>query len=196
MVRELTWLARTHARLEHWANTGRSNSVVFGWGLLQGCVFPGFADVFFLPLALARPQRAYRYALVATAGTLIGSIVLYVAGALALGWLEGPVSQYFAITPAAIDEYRDTLARYGGWAIFASTMSPLSTKLTSIASGVAGVPFLEFVIALSAGRLTRTLVFAWLVRHGGAQAVAKFTKHSPAAPSHPSSPTSSPRPHE
>lgn len=195
MSRESTWLARTHARLEHWADAGWSNSVVFGWGLLQGCIFPGFADLFFLPLALARPERAYRYALVATAGTLIGSIALYFAGAEALAWLEGPVSRYFALTPAAINAYRDTLARYGGWAIFASTMSPLSTKLTSIASGAAGVPLLQFLLALSAGRLTRTFAFAWLVRHGGADAVARFTKHTPVAPS-PSSPTLPPRPHE
>lgn len=191
MSRESTWLARSHARLEHWADAGWSQSVVFGWGLLQGCVFPGFADLFFLPLALARPERAYRYALVATAGTIIGSIALYFAGAEALAWLEGTVSRFFALTPATISEYRDTLARYGGWAIFASTMSPLSTKLTSIASGVAGVPFLQFVIALTAGRLTRTLVFAWLVRHGGADAVARFTKYRPPAPSDPSSTTSS-----
>ena len=191
MSRESTWLARTHARLEQWADAGWSNSVVFGWGLLQGCVFPGFADVFFLPLALARPERAYRYALVATAGTLIGSIALYFAGAEALDWLEGPVSRFFSVTPATIDEYRETLARYGGWAIFASTMSPLSTKLTSIASGAAGVPFLPFLLALTAGRLTRTMVFAWLVRHGGADAVAKFTKHTPVAPSDPSSTPSS-----
>ena len=191
MSRESTWLARTHARLEQWADAGWSNSVVFGWGLLQGCVFPGFADVFFLPLALARPERAYRYALVATAGTLLGSIALYFAGAEALDWLEGPVSRFFSVTPATIDEYRETLARYGGWAIFASTMSPLSTKLTSIASGAAGVPFLPFLLALTAGRLTRTMVFAWLVRHGGADAVAKFTKHTPVAPSDPSSTPSS-----
>ena len=94
-----------------------------------------------------------------------------------------------------IDEYRGTLARYGGWAIFASTMSPLSTKLTSIASGAAGVPFLQFFVALAAGRLTRTLVFAWLVRHGGASAVARFTKHTPVAAS-PSFPTTPPRAHE
>ncbi|WP_373063812.1 YqaA family protein [Gemmatimonas sp.] len=191
MARESTWLARTHARFEQWADAGWSNSVVFGWGLLQGCVFPGFADLFFLPLALARPTRAYRYALVATAGTLIGSIVLYFAGAEALGWLEGPVSRYFAVTPATINEYRATLATYGGWAIFASTMSPLSTKLTSIASGAAGVPFPQFVLALAAGRFTRTMVFAWLVRHGGAEAVSRFTKHRPVAAAQPSSTDSS-----
>ncbi len=195
MARDSTWLARTHARLEHWADAGWSNSVVFGWGLLQGGIFPGFADLFFLPLAVARPERAYRYALVATAGTVIGSVVLYFAGAEALGWLEGPLSRYFSLTTADIDDYRATLSRYGGWAIFASTMSPLSTKLTSIASGAAGVPFLQFFLALTAGRLTRTLVFAWLVRHGGASAVAKFTKHVP-VPVPVAPPSSPPNVHE
>jgi len=190
MSRESTWLARMHARLEQWADAGWSNSVVFGWGLLQGCIFPGFADLFFLPLALARPARAYRYALVATVGTVIGSTLLYVAGAEALAWLEGPVSRFFTVTPATMNEYRGVLAQYGGWAIFASTMSPLSTKLTSIASGAAGVPFFQFVLALAGGRLARTLAFAWLVRHGGADAVARFTKRTRVGPSDPSSDTS------
>ena len=179
MPRESTWLARTHARLEQWANAGWSNSVVFGWGLLQGGIVPGLADVFFVPLALARPAYAYRYALLATAGTITGSVVLYGAGAQALLWLEGPVSRLLSLTPTSLEAYRTSLSEYGGWAIFASTMSPLSTKLTSIASGAAGVPFLQFLLALTAGRLTRTLALAWLVRHGGAEALARITRHAP-----------------
>jgi membrane protein YqaA with SNARE-associated domain len=165
--------------MQRWADAGWSNSVVFGWGLLQGCIFPGLADVFFLPLAIARPQRAYVLAVVATAGTLLGSIALYAAGAEALQWLEGPLAARIGITTARIDEYRATLAKYGGWAIFASTMSPLSTKLTSIASGAIGVPWPQFVFALLAGRLARTLAFAWLVRNGGAAAIARWIGNPP-----------------
>lgn len=169
-------IARLHATLRRWADAGWSGSVVFGWGLLQGCIFPGFADLFFLPLALAQPSRAYRLALIASAGTIIGSVVLYVLGAQALSFLEGPVASLFDLSPAKLDMYRATLAKWGGWAIFASTMSPLSTKLTSIASGAVGVPFAWFFAALSAGRLTRTLFFAYLVRHGGAQALDRWVK--------------------
>ena len=146
------------------------------WGLLQGCVFPGFADLFFLPLALAQPTRAYRLALIASAGTIIGSVVLYVLGAQALTWLQGPVAGLFDLSQMTIDAYRQTLANWGAWAIFASTMSPLSTKLTSIASGAVGVPFVAFLGALAAGRLARTLFFAYLVRHGGAQALERWIK--------------------
>ncbi len=195
MTSEPTRLARFHARVAQWADAGWSNSVVLGWGLLQGCIFPGLADLVFLPLALARPERAYRLALVATAGTMIGSIALYVAGAEALALLEGPLSRLLGFSTATIDEYRATLARYGGWAIFVSTMSPLSTKLTSIASGAAGVPFLQFALALLAGRLLRTLVFAWLVRHGGAAAMARFTRHAPSAIARSPSSSSAP-PHD
>ena len=161
--------------MQRWADAGWSGSVVFAWGLAQGCFFPGLADLFFIPLAIARPKRAYSLALIATAGTLIGSVALYFAGSMALSHLQGPIAEFVGVSAAHIDEYRTTLARYGAWAIFVSTMSPLSVKLTSIASGAVGVPFYRFVFALLAGRLTRTLVFAWLIRHGGAATIARWT---------------------
>lgn len=165
---------RLHARLQYWVDRGWSDRVVLLWGLLQGFVFPGVADLFFLPLALARPARAYRLALVATLGTLIGSVSLYWLGAEALAWLEGPVSRVVGLQASDLNEYRARLAQWGGLAIFASTMSPLSTKLTSIASGAAGVPFAIFTAALLAGRLTRTLALAWLVRNGGAEMLGRW----------------------
>lgn len=169
-------LARIHASLQRWADAGWSGSVVFGWGLLQGCVFPGFVDLFFLPLAVAQPARAYRLALIASAGTIIGSVLLYVVGAQALDLLEGPVARLLGVSPEKMEGARETLARWGAWAIFASTMSPISTKLTSIASGAVGVSFPAFLGALTAGRLTRTLVLAYLVRHGGAKTVERWMK--------------------
>ena len=167
-------VTRVHARLQHLADSGRGTSVVLGWGLLQGCVFPGLADLFFLPLALSRPERAYRLALVATLGTMTGSVLLYWVGAEALTLLQGPLARVVGMTPATLDAARAQLATYGGWLIFASTMSPVSTKLTSIASGAAGVPFAAFVLALLAGRLLRTMVLAWLVRNGGAHLVNRW----------------------
>ncbi len=148
--------------------------MVFGWGLLQGCLIPGLADLFFLPLALARPTRAYRLALLATSGTLVGSVLLYLVGAKALVWLEGPMAGWLGLSVASLDETRARLATYGAWAILASTMSPLSTKLTSIASGAIGVSLPAFAGALLAGRLLRTCALAWLVQHGGAAAVERW----------------------
>ncbi|MBL0939457.1 MAG: VTT domain-containing protein [Gemmatimonadaceae bacterium] len=177
-----TWFMRVYARLQALADSGRGAQVVLGWGLLQGCIFPGLADLFFLPLALTRPERAYRLALLATLGTFIGSVLLYFLGAQALEWLQGPVANWFGLSPESFAEARTQLARYGAWAIFASTMSPLSTKWTSIASGAVGVPFAQFALALLAGRLLRTMVFAWLVRNGGADFVSQWAARAGISP--------------
>lgn len=150
--------------------------MVLGWGLLQGCIFPGLADLFFLPLAVARPEKAYRLAALATLGTLTGSVLLYWAGAESLAFFEEILVRYARIPLGDIASYRERLAAHGAWAVFFSTMSPLSTKLTSLASGAVGVPFPGFALAVLAGRLTRTMAFAWLVRHGGSQLVARFTR--------------------
>lgn len=165
---------RVFARLQSLADAGWGGSVVFAWGLLQGCVFPGFADVFFLPLALARPQRAYVLALFATAGTLLGSVLLYSIGETVLSVLHGGLAETLGFTTQKLERYRSSLARHGAWAIFASMFSPLSTKLISLASGLVGVPWLEFTGALLAGRLLRTLGLAWIVRNGGAAALEQW----------------------
>jgi membrane protein YqaA with SNARE-associated domain len=164
---------RIHARLQGWADAGWSGSVVFAWGVLQGGIVPGFADLFFIPLSVARPDKAYRLALIAAAGTIVGNTLLYLAGTEALAMFEGPLAALVGLTPERFDAARAALAEYGGLAILASTLGPLSSKLTSIASGAVGVPLMEFVLFLSAGRTGRTLATAWLIRNGGAEWIRK-----------------------
>jgi membrane protein YqaA with SNARE-associated domain len=170
---------RFYFTLERWANAGWANSVVFGWGLLQGTCVPGFADVFFVPLALAQPTRAWRLAFASAAGTIIGSVALYWIGASALAQLSGPIATWLGIGPDELASMHALLDRYGWLGIFASTMSPLSTKLTSIASGAFNVPWWNFAVALSAGRLTRVSLLAYVVQHGGAASVARLLKVPP-----------------
>jgi membrane protein YqaA with SNARE-associated domain len=172
----VTLLQRVFLTLERWANAGWSNSVVFGWGLLQATCIPGFVDVFFVPLALARPSRAWQLAFASAAGTILGSVALYWIGQSALAELSGPVARWLGVGGAELDRMHTLLNRYGWLGIFASTMSPLSTKLTSVASGAFDVPWWSFVAALSLGRITRVSVLAYLVQHGGAASVARWLK--------------------
>ncbi len=159
---------RVYFRLQKWADAGWSGSVVFLWGFLQGCIVPGFVDLFFLPLAVARPERAYRLAVPAIAGTVVGSTLLYYVGSEALYVVQGTLGSLLGMTESRFAEVRSTLAKYGGLAVLASTMSPLSTKLTSLASGAAGVPFAEWLAYLAAGRTIRAFGIAWIVRNKGA----------------------------
>ena len=171
-----TRAVRLFRTMERWANAGWANSVVFGWGILQATFVPGPVDILFVPFAIAKPQSAYRLALVAAAGTIIGSIALYWVGATALAQLSGPLANWLGVGANELTGMQQRLNKYGWLAIFASTVSPLSTKLISVASGAFDVPFVAFAAALSAGRLARVFIFAYLIRHGGAKSVARWLK--------------------
>lgn len=167
---------RLFRTMERWANAGWANRVVFGWGVLQATFVPGPVDLLFVPLAIAKPQNAYRLALVAAAGTIIGSVALYWVGATALAQLSGPLANWLGVGANELGRMEQLLDRYGWLAILASTVSPLSTKLISVASGAFDVPFVAFAAAVSAGRIARVLLLAYLVHHGGAKLVARWLK--------------------
>ena len=62
---------------------------------IESSVFLVPADVLFLPMVLARPERAWRYALVATVASTLGGIAGYLLGALAYEAVAKPVLAFY-----------------------------------------------------------------------------------------------------
>src|SRR4029453_8392527 len=62
---------------------------------VESSVFLVPADILFLPMALARPERAYRYAVVATIASTLGSIAGYLLGALAFEAVARPILVFY-----------------------------------------------------------------------------------------------------
>src|ERR1700674_2537148 len=62
---------------------------------VESSIFLVPADVLFLPMALSRPERAYRYALVATLASTLGGIAGYMLGAFAYEALAKPVLEFY-----------------------------------------------------------------------------------------------------
>jgi membrane protein YqaA with SNARE-associated domain len=137
---------------------------VLVWGLLQGSVVPGPADVVYAPLAAASPRRAVRLALLAALGSTVGGVIAYSIGAALAGdGIEGPLARALAtvgITVEAIAPWRARIAQWGWALVLLATVSPLSTKAVCIAAGAVSVSPLPFVAALAFGRTVRTLTIA------------------------------------
>src|SRR4051812_1347592 len=62
---------------------------------IESSVFLIPADVLFLPMGLARPGRAYRYAMIATLASTAGGIAGYFLGAFAYDALARPVLAFY-----------------------------------------------------------------------------------------------------
>ncbi len=75
-------------RLYDWTMSLAARKSAEAWlaviAFVESSVFLVPADVLYLPMALARPERAYRYALVATIASVLGGIAGLDAGLLCL----------------------------------------------------------------------------------------------------------------
>ena len=137
---------------------------------VESSVFLVPADVLYLPMALARPDRAYRYALIATAASVLGGIAGWFIGHYAYEALAVPVLQFYG----KYDEFEALRTSSGlGFIILmlvpsgAAHLPPI--KVVTILSGVMGVNLLLFTVLAIFARGARFLLFAWLLRRYGEQ---------------------------
>lgn len=135
---------------------------------IESSVFLVPADVLFVPMALARPAQAYRFALVATVASTLGGIAGYYLGYLAFEALAGPVLDFYG----KLDDFEhlrqctgeDTLMLL----LVTSGLSHLPPiKVVTILAGVAQVSFAFFVLSCLLARGARFLALAWALRRFG-----------------------------
>jgi membrane protein YqaA with SNARE-associated domain len=135
---------------------------------IESSVFLVPADVLFLPMALARPGRAYRYALVATVASTLGGIAGYFLGLLAYEAAARPILEFYGKL-AAFESLRactgkDTLMLL----LVTSGLAHLPPiKVVTILAGVAQVNFAFFVISCIVARGARFFALAWALKRFG-----------------------------
>jgi membrane protein YqaA with SNARE-associated domain len=136
---------------------------------IESSVFLVPADVLFVPMALARRERAYRYALVATAASVLGGIAGWMLGFYAYDAVAKPVLEFYGKLDT-FESLRNSVSP--SMIVLLLVTSGLShlppIKVVTILSGVAGVNLGFFVISAILARGARFFFLAWLLRRYGA----------------------------
>lgn len=135
---------------------------------IESSVFLVPADVLYVPMALARPDRAYRYAIVATVASVLGGIAGWYLGHYAFEAVARPVLEFYG----KYDEFEALKASSGtGLVLLMLITSGLAhlppIKVVTILSGVIGVDIWVFIISAIIARGARFLFLAWLLRRYG-----------------------------
>jgi membrane protein YqaA with SNARE-associated domain len=159
-------------RMYHWTMALAGRKTAEAWlaviAFIESSVFLVPADVLFLPMALARPAKAYRFALVATLASTLGGIAGYFLGLLAFEALAGPVLSFYG----KLDDFNrlrdcageDTLMIL----LVTSGLAHLPPiKVVTILAGVAKVSLLFFVLSCVIARGARFFALAWALRRYG-----------------------------
>lgn len=135
----------------------------------ESSFFPIPPDTMLIPMALARPDKAYFYAAVCTVTSVAGGILGYAIGAYlydSVGlWLIGLYGY-----GDKVEAFRDAYAQWGSWIILIKGVTPIPYKIVTITSGFADYNFGLFVLFSCITRGARFFLSAFLLNRYGPQA--------------------------
>jgi membrane protein YqaA with SNARE-associated domain len=135
---------------------------------VESSIFLVPADVLFLPMALANPNKAYRYALIATLASTAGGIAGYFLGYAAYESFAKPILQFYG--KLAEFEQLKTCTSNETLLVLLTTsglahLPPI--KIVTILAGVAQINFLFFVLSCILARGARFFALAWALKTYG-----------------------------
>jgi membrane protein YqaA with SNARE-associated domain len=135
---------------------------------VESSVFLVPADVLFLPMALAKPHRAYRYALIATLASTAGGIAGYYLGYAAYESFAKPILQFYGKL-AQLEQLKSCTSNET--LLILLTTSGLAhlppIKIVTILAGVAKISFVFFVLSCVLARGARFFALAWALKTYG-----------------------------
>ena len=133
---------------------------------IESSFFPIPPDVMVLPMVLAKPQRAWTIALVATVTSVLGGILGYAIGYYLFETVGLWVIDLYGYRDG-FEAFRHAYAEWGLWIILIKGMTPIPYKIVTIASGAASFDFWVFVVASALTRGARFFLVAGLLKYFG-----------------------------
>ncbi len=132
----------------------------------EASFFPMPPDIMLAPMVYARPQKAWRLALVCTSASVLGGMAGYGIGVL-LQPLAISILTFFG-HPNALAEFQTKFFHdWGFLIILGKGLTPIPFKLVTIASGLARYNFALFVLACVITRGGRFFIEAALFKKFG-----------------------------
>lgn len=153
-----------------WARSRHATKALGAVSFVESSFFPIPADVLFVPMCAARPERAMSYAFVATVTSVLGGIFGWALGYYAFDLIARPMLEFYGKLDAF--ESLRTTVRDDVWLILlmlvTSGLSHLPPmKVVTILSGVVGFSLPLFILSAIVARGARFYALAWLMRRYG-----------------------------
>jgi membrane protein YqaA with SNARE-associated domain len=151
-------------RLAGHRHAGRWLGVV---SFTESSFFPVPPDAMLVPMCLARPDRAWRYAAICTIASVLGGLLGYAIGYFLFEALAQPILAVYGHAEA-LQSFRDWFARWGAAVILIKGLTPIPFKIVTIGAGAAAFDPWMFVLTSVVTRGARFYLVAALLRRYGA----------------------------
>jgi membrane protein YqaA with SNARE-associated domain len=135
----------------------------------ESSFFPIPPDIMLIPMALARPDRAWFFAGLCTVTSVIGGLLGYFIGAMLYDTFGHWLIHLYGYGDK-VEAFRAAYAQYGALIILLKGLTPIPYKIVTITSGFAGYNIGLFIVFSVITRAARFFVEAFLLNRYGARA--------------------------
>lgn len=146
-----------------WAAHKHAEKYLAFISFIESIFFPVPTALMLAPMAVAKPNRAIRLAILATLTSVAGGILGYFVGVFAIDLV-----QPLLVKVGYIDKYNVAVSwftEWGFWAVMVAGFSPIPFKLFTLSAGALNMALLPFVFAALIGRSAHffmvSLLMAW-----------------------------------
>ncbi|MCL4766761.1 MAG: DedA family protein [Hyphomicrobiaceae bacterium] len=140
----------------------RAPQALFWVAFIESSVFPIPPDVMLMPMVLANRLKAWAYAGVATAGSVLGGIAGYLIGLFLFDLVGRPLLDLYGYGQS-FEQFASNYNEHGALIVFFFGVTPFPYKVITIASGVTQLNLLVFVLASIASRGLRFFLVSGLL---------------------------------
>ena len=134
---------------------------------IESSVFPIPPDVLMIAMIVARPNRAFVIAGVATVASVAGGVLGYWIGYGAFETLGRPVLEFYG-KDTYFAEFQARYNDWGAWAVLIAGVTPFPYKVITILSGATALNLWVFMVASIIARALRFFIVAALLWKFGA----------------------------
>ena len=158
-----------------WAQHPKATLALFCIAVIEASVFPIPPDVLLL-MSISKPEYAFRYAAITTAGSTLGAAIGYGIGMFLFVAVAQPVLEFYHAMDT-FNQVQDKFNAWGIWFVVLAGFSPIPFKIITIAAGAFNLAFIPFIIAAMLARAARFYLEAAVMYWGGEPLRKLVEKH-------------------
>jgi membrane protein YqaA with SNARE-associated domain len=163
----MQFFSKLYQRMIKWAKHPHAPFYLAGLSFAESSVFPIPPDFMLAPMALAKPIKAWQYALIATTSSTLGGILGYILGMFCIKLIYPLFIKFgYATTYQQVEHW---FLLWDFWIIFLAGFTPIPYKLFTVAAGAASMPLAPFILGSLVGRGGRFFLVAALIRRNGSK---------------------------
>jgi membrane protein YqaA with SNARE-associated domain len=152
----------------HWAATPYGTWALFLLALSESSFFPIPPDVLLIALAVAVPEKSFKYAGICSMGSVLGGCLGYLIGWQFMTGIGERIISFYGLNQK-VAYIAELYSAYDAWAIGIAGFTPIPYKVFTISAGVFKINFWVFLVASMVSRSARFFLVGGLIYIFGSQ---------------------------